>query len=305
MSFIKYQSLKQLGKKDVEGINHGTVYLFSKLDGANASTFVSDGEVKAGSRNRILDCENDNAGFCAYVKSSKNIQRLHKENPNLRLYGEWLVPHTVKDYKDDAWRKFYVFDVVQGDDEDNLKYLTYEEYQPLLEEYGMEYIPLITKLENPTEADITKYIEQSTFCLKDGFEPEGLVAKNYNFTNRFGRILWAKYINPNFTNGSSKHKKIIDLGSVENFIIDEFVTEHLIEKEFAKIVNEVGEWSPKLINRLFHTVYYCIITEELDGFTMWSIMKRFKNPNINFSDIKNTVAIKIRKVMGDRLINKE
>ena len=169
----------------------------------------------------------------------------------------------------------------------------------------MEYIPLITKLENPTEADITKYIEQSTFCLKDGFEPEGLVAKNYNFTNRFGRILWAKYINPNFTNGSSKHKKIIDLGSVEKFIIDEFATEHLIEKEFAKIVNEVGEWSPKLINRLFHTVYYCIITEELDGFTMWSIMKRFKNPNIDFNNIKNTVAIKIRKVMGDRLINKE
>lgn len=272
---------------------------------SNGNSYLVDNEVKAGSRNRELDCGNDNAGFCAYVESNKQIQQFHRDYPNLRLYGEWLVPHTVRDYKDNAWRKFYVFDVAEGKDEDGLRYLTYEEYQPLLERYNIDYIPLIAKLENPSESEIAKYIKEATFCLKEDCEPEGIVAKNYDFINRFGKTVWAKYINPNFTNGSTKHKKVLDIGSVEQFIIDEFVTQHLVEKEFAKILNEVGEWHPKLINRLFHTVYYCVITEELDGATMWNIMKRFKNPTINFNSVKIMSGQKIREIMGDRLISQD
>lgn len=302
MSFIKYQSLKRLGKSEVNEINNGTVYLFSKLDGTNASTFIHNDKVRAGSRKRMLDCENDNAGFCAYIESSKKVQEFHEDYPSLRLYGEWLVPHTVKDYQDDAWKKFYVFDVVEGKNEDDLRYLTYEEYQPLLEEYNIDYIPLIAKLENPSESDIVQYIKDATFCLKAGAEPEGVVVKNYNFTNRFGRVVWAKYINPNFTNGSTKHKKVLEVGSVEQAIIDKFATEHLIEKEYAKIVNEVGSWHPKLINRLFHTVYYCIVTEEIKD-CLWQLMKEFKNPTINFNNIKVMTSKKIRDVMGDKLIN--
>lgn len=306
MSFLKYQSLKQLGKKDVEGINNGVVYLFSKLDGTNANTFTHNQEVRTGSRNRMLSIQSDNAGFCAYINQAKNIQQFHKDNPKLRLFGEWLVPHTIRDYKNDAWNKFYIFDVVEDIkfSQGTIRYLTYEEYQPLLEKYDLDYIPLITKLKNPTESDIAKYIKDATFCLEDGKEPEGIVVKNYNYTNNHGNIIWAKYINPNFTNGSTRHKKVIDKGSAEEYILDTFATQHLIEKEFAKIKNEVGKWHPKHINRLFHTVYFCILTEELSD-SLWYIMKAYKNPNINFNEIRLGVQTKVREVMGDILIEEE
>lgn len=46
-----------------------------------------------------------------------------------------------------------MFDVCVDDDEDEekVKYLSYEEYKPLLEEFGIDYIPLIKKLDNPTQ----------------------------------------------------------------------------------------------------------------------------------------------------------
>ena len=49
--------------------------------------------------------------FCKFARSNPNIEAFLIEYPYLRLYGESLVPHSIKDYREDAWRKFYVFDV--------------------------------------------------------------------------------------------------------------------------------------------------------------------------------------------------
>lgn len=305
MDFIKYQSLKQLGRKEVQGISVGDVYLFTKLDGSNAQTFLDKetNTVRACSRNRIVSLENEHMGLCYYVNTNENIQKFHKENPDLRLYGEWLVKHTISGYQDDAWDRFYVFDVTRNLGNSEVEYLPYEEYKPLLEKYGIEHVPLIAKLSNPSEQDIVSYLDKATFLLKDGEIAEGLVAKNYEYTNYKGAVIWAKYINPKFTNGSTKHKKIAQKGNAEKFIIDEYATQHLIEKEFAKIVTDVGEWHPKFINRLFHTVYYCVVTEELND-ELWNIMKKFKNPSIDFNSVREMVKYKVRDVMGDKLINK-
>lgn len=50
MNFHPYQHVEKLGTAEVDGILDGTVYVFPKLDGANASVWLDDGEVKCGSR---------------------------------------------------------------------------------------------------------------------------------------------------------------------------------------------------------------------------------------------------------------
>ncbi len=62
------------------------------------------------------------------------------------------------------------------------------------------------------------------------------------------------------------------------------MTTALCEKVHAKIVNETGEWSSKMIPRLLNTVYYDIIREDA-----WTIVKKFKNPTINFGTLKHFV----------------
>ena len=61
--------------------------------------------------------------------------------------------------------------------------------------------------------------------------------------------------------------------------------------ELAKIVNENGGWSSKMIPRLLSSVYHELICEE-----MWNVLKAFKNPTINFRALNNFVIAKIKQV---------
>ena len=43
----------------------------------------------------------------------------------------------------------------------------------------------------------------------------------------------------------------------------------------------MGGWDTKYIPRLLNTIYNCLVTEE-----MWNIVKKYKNPTINFSRLQ-------------------
>src|SRR3990167_8639243 len=110
MSFQAYMHVERFGTSEVEGIEHGTCFVFPKIDGTNASVWLGDdGEVKAGSRTRQLSIGADNAGFLAWVQQQQaSIGNYLRSHPNHRLFGEWLVPHTLKTYRQDAWRRFWI-----------------------------------------------------------------------------------------------------------------------------------------------------------------------------------------------------
>jgi len=143
--FIKYQHLEKYGNTEVEGIEIGTCHVFPKLDGTNGQLWVEDGKLMAGSRNKVLSLDNDNAGFYNAMINDENIRKFFMSNPNLTLYGEWLVPHTLKTYEDSAWRKFYVFDVFNRETN---KLLHYAEYTKLLDEHALRYLPPIALIFN-------------------------------------------------------------------------------------------------------------------------------------------------------------
>ena len=296
MEFRKYQHVERFGCTEVEGIEIGTCYVYPKIDGTNSSVWLGDdGRIHAGSRNRELSLESDNAGFMKSIVMDNRIAAYLNKHPHHRLFGEWLVPHSLKTYRDDAWRKFYIFDVcVDADNEDGLEYIPYDTYKPLLEEFGLDYICPIKILKNAALEHFIKCTEENDFLIKDGAGVgEGVVIKNYNFYNKFHRQTWAKIVTSEFR---EKHKKAMGVPVQENRlieeeIVDKFVTSAFVEKEHAKIVNENGGWNSKMIPQLLGRVYHELICEE-----MWNILKAFKNPTINFKVLNNFAIQKIKGV---------
>lgn len=303
MEFKEYQHIERFGTNEVEGIETGTCYCFPKLDGTNAQLFIRNSEIVAGSRKRELTLEKDNAGFYRSVLEDSQfdgIKKLFKEKQyfsdlkgELRVYGEFLCPHSLRTYKDSAWRKFYVIDVVEEFEDDTYRYLSYDEYKPILEKYDIEYIPYIKIVKNGDYACFLKVLESNNYLIKDGEGVgEGIVIKNYDYKNKYGRITWAKIVTSEF---KEKHTKpmgtsTIERQMVEQDIVDIFLTEALIEKTYAKIVTEREGWSSKYIPQLIETIFHDLVVEE-----SYNIIKKLKNPTINYKTLRTLCIIKIKE----------
>ena len=130
--FAKYPHLERLGKStsDCECL-YGDVYVFPKIDGTNASVWWHpEHAVQCGSRNRVLSAEADNAGFHAWLysdgRAAEQLRSFIEAHTGWTVYGEWLVPHTFKGYRADAWRQFYVFDVL---DRGARRFVPYSQYE--------------------------------------------------------------------------------------------------------------------------------------------------------------------------------
>lgn len=292
--FEKYQHLERYGTTETDGIEFGTTYVFPKLDGTNGSIWLNEhGEIKAGSRNRELSLEQDNAGFYKWVLEQSNIKEFLTKYPSAKLYGEWLVKHTIKTYKDEAWHKFYVFDVIEGCD-----YMMYEDYRPLLEQYNIDYIPPIAKVNNGIKDTYEKLLEKNTYLIKDGMGiGEGIVIKNYDYTNKYGRKTWAKIVANEFKDNKLKQwetPEIKPINEIENQIVEKYCTEAFIEKEYQKLCNANDGWSSKMISRLIETLNHEFIKEEI-----YNVVKEFKSPVIDFKKLRQYVTNKTKQVKKD------
>lgn len=288
--FKKYQHVEKFGTDETRGIDVGECFVFPKIDGTNGSVWMEDDSLHCGSRKRELSLQQDNHGFMFWMLKNSRIKKFFEGHSNLRLFGEWLCPHTFKGYKEDAWNHFYVFDVYDDEQE---RYMHYNEYAPLLYEYDIEYIPPIAMVKNPTYERLLGFLERNYYLIPDGGEPgEGIVIKNYNYTNKFGRQTWAKIVRNDFKTQHSKNQptEVKEKKLVEEDIVSEYVTSHLVEKEYAKIDSETG-WTSKQIPRLLNTVYYCLITEEA-----WHFVKKHKNPTIDFGKLKYMTFNKVKEI---------
>ena len=285
--FLKYQHIERYGTDEVDGIEYGDCFVFPKIDGTNSQLWWNDG-LKAGSRNRELTIHKDNAGFYNWALEQENIERFFNSHPHYRLYGEWLVPHSLKTYREDAWRRFYVFDVLNAEG----KYLSYEEYKPILEEFSIDYIVPLRKITNPTEDRLYQYLNDNDFLIEDGKGiGEGIVIKRYDYVNKYGRTTWAKIVTSEF---KEKHKKELGLAetkektTIEDRIIEQYQTTAMIDKVKANIEN----FSSKDILRLINTVYYDLIREE-----SWDFIKEFKNPIIDYKRLMNLSYQKTKHIV--------
>ena len=294
MPFKPYMHVERFGTAEVEGIEHGTCFVFPKVDGTNASVWLDEnGEVQAGSRTRQLTLEADNAGFLAWVREQPNLKAYLQEFPNHRLYGEWLVPHTLKTYRKDAWRRFWIFDVQVED-----TFLSYDVYNVYLQKHNLDFIVPMFRAENVHFEYLLEALKKNTFLIEEGAGlGEGVVVKNYDFINKFQRTVWAKVVRQEFKEENAKAFGVNTIGlkdPVEKQIVDKFVTDAMIDKVYAKIVNEEGGWQTKFIPRLLNTVFYDFVKEE-----MWEVLKDFKQPTINFRSLNAYTIQKIKSYRKD------
>lgn len=299
MEFKKYQHLERFGNDEVEGIELGKLYIFPKLDGTNAQVWLDDeGNIKAGSRNRELTLEKDNAGFYKFVLENENIKKYLEKHPTHRLYGEFLVPHSLKTYREDAWRRFYIFDVYLDKEDGSVEYIPYDIYKPLVEEFGLDYIPPIVTMTNGSYEYFIRTLDNNTFMIQDGKGVgEGIVIKNYDYYNKYKRQIWAKIVTNEF---KEIHKREMGVNNIktekviEQEIVDNYCTAAFIEKEYSKILNETGEWDNRKIPMLLGRVFSELVKEET-----WNIIKKYKNPTINYKTLNALVINKIKTVKSD------
>lgn len=297
--FVKYQHIEKFGADETQNIEMGTCYLFPKIDGTNGSIWIDNGAIKAGSRNRELSLDNDNSGFYEWTLKQENIKNFLLQYPHLRLFGEWLVPHSLKTYRENAWRNFYVFDVCQVRENDlnnSLQYLRYEDYKMKLDEFGINYIPPIRIIRNGSYEDFIKVLSANNYLIKDGEGTgEGIVIKNYSYENKYKRQTWAKIVTSEFKEVHHKKMGAPEVDGkllVEDEIINEFCTEALITKTFEKIKIENEGWTSKYIPQLLGRVWHDLITEET-----WNFIKKLKNPTVNFKTLQYKVTIKIKETL--------
>lgn len=294
MKFKAYQHITKLNSPETEGILDGIVHVFPKIDGTNTSVYLNDdGDVEVSSRNRILSLTHDNAGALAYVLSNKKFKDYLNKYPNHRLFGEWLVPHTIRDYTDDAWRKLYIFDVVEVMPDGSEHYLSYDDYAFSLEEFDIDFIPRICSWINPTAEQIAELQNNCTFLMKEGSLGEGIVIKNYQFVNKFGRTTWAKIVRP-IVKAAVKLYRPISGAEVESAIVDSFVTPEFVEKEFAKISIEHDGFNKSLIPKFLGIAWYTFINEE-----MFNILRKFKSPKIDFAVLHKLTVERIKQIKSE------
>lgn len=317
MDFKKYQHICKLGTSEVEGILNGTCYLTYKIDGTNACIFLKDietGELGFGSRNRELTETEDNAGFVKHFKKTSSLVGAGEEqevttyteeyiqirnyllaHPTHIIYGEWLIPVTLKSYSLEARKQFYVFDVYDAEKD---LYIEYDIWTKEFKEVCpvVNIIPLLAKLENPTTEDIEGQLSNTgKFLVTQGLG-EGIVIKNYSFVNSYGRTTWAKLLTEDFKKTKNKTRKDNSQEKQENTMEYSFIKlmtpEHII-KEYNKFIERKGEWKQAYIAELLTSVFNEFLTDNIE-----IALKKLSYPIINFRVLKKLADNKIKEILS-------
>jgi hypothetical protein len=296
--FKRYQHIEKLGTSETDGILDGLCYIFPKIDGANASVWKEgDGQLRVGSRNRDITGSENLKGLHEYVCKYDGMQRLLADHPSLRPYGEWLIPHTFKDYRTEAWNKFYVFDCEYADSTSGYL-LDYRTYTDFMQKYGIEFIPPLAIIDRPSMEQLMSLVESNNYLVQDGKGPgEGIVIKRYDFVNRYGRTTWAKIVRSEFKDHNRKaFGPRITQGphKIETDISNEPGLSVIVQKVYANIRSAKGGWEGRFIPMLLGTVWHEFVTEEV-----WSWMKKYRTPTIDFKVLQRLVETKVKETLPE------
>jgi len=275
--FEKYNHVETLGSAATQGILNGICYVFEKMDDSNGSIWLDDsGNIKAGSRNRELSEFQDNYGFYKYVQSNNSLKIFLEKFPKGTIaYGEWMIPHTIKDYPQSYWNTFRIFDVkVNG------KFEPFDEWVEFAEGL-VDYVPLVNIFHHTLTSNRAQEIA-NTYS-------EGVIVKNYDFINKFKNQCSAKVISSSFYSKKGVKQEYTIDNSLEFKIVKKYLTTHLIYKSKDKL--QCDELDRK---KLINLIWYDFINEEL-----FDILEKERNPAIDFKRLKSVVVCNIKYTLPE------
>lgn len=291
-SFRTYPKIHRLGADENVGILDGFVYVQEKLDGANTSIWYNAdlGAIQMGSRNQLLQPGTDFRGFCDYVQNHTGIQTCLATNPTYRLYGEWLVHHTVV-YNAPAYNHFYLFDVLEADQ----NWLNTPDVYTLASTYDIKTPTLFMSGENLTADTIVACVGQSSVAPAG----EGVVIKNPDFRNSFGDNAMAKLVSEKFKEDHGSTFNCSAKRGTDAYVEAKLVDKYIPYTRLLKVVNKLENLLDRALNitdtaRVIGTVYHDFITEEC-----WNIAKL--KQIVNFRTLESLAARKVSKLYQDLL----
>lgn len=296
--FKKYPKIHRLGKEETDGILEGTVVVQEKVDGANVSLWLGDdGKIHCGSRTREIT-EGFN-GFVDYVNEHQGLKELFAEKVNIRLYGEWLVRHTIQ-YDETKMRKFYLFDATirneevptEEGEETPEEYLPQEEVEEMAKSFNVEYPQIFGEFSNPEVDALSDFVGKTNL----GEEGEGIVIKNLHHKDKWGNHCHAKIVTEKFKEnngitfgGNNKHSDTY----WEMYITNKYMTLSRIEKQMNKLQPELDRrLDLQHIPRIASMAYHDMLTEEI-----WEISK--KVGTVDFNVLKRVATKKAIQIYKD------
>lgn len=287
-----YWKIHALHKEECEGILNWLCYIQEKIDGANASVWNESGVLHCWSRTRDLTLAGDGFnGFIEYVTLSQEwegIRKYLKEYPQHRLYGEWLVKHTIN-YNEVNYKHFYLFDIEDGE----WNRIDINLVINIADEYHIKCAEVFLLKSDPTLDDIKRY----AWLTKLWDKWEGVVIKNPYFINKFGNRQYAKYVTQDF-----KEDNAIVFGGnnkssekyCEQYYVNKFVSIPRVQKIMQKIFSSTDEKPDmKHIPRIMESVFYDVISEE--WYTIAKEMAK-KNKYFDFNGFKTLVDKKSKYI---------
>lgn len=289
MKYKSYPKIHALHKEEVEGILENEVTVQVKVDGANSVVYLKDGVVRCGSRTRELPLDEPFRGLQEYIASKPAIKEFLEEHPDVILYGEWLVKHSIN-YTQDHYNKWYLFDVLEND-----QYWEQSEVEALAKRLEVEY-PIVYGKGKFTVEELDAFVDQEWL----GHKNEGVVIKPLNFVNKFGDIVYAKRVSQAFKEqnaivfgGNDKHSDAY----WEQYVTNKYCTIATLEKNLNKLAPTVGEridkkHTPLITGTCVHDTW----TENA-----WEIFK--KVPALDLKKLNNLMTRKYIQLFHDKLDN--
>lgn len=288
-----YGKIFHIDKEESEWILNGICYIQEKIDWANLSVWMEDWEIFVGSRTQVVWTDKIKQWFrwaVEYINNHQGIKDLFKslssEYSNIRLYWEWLVPHTITNYNPEAYNHFYLYDIEINDERIDI-----EKVNDLAIIYNIHHPFLFGKINSPTKADLDKF----SWVSKIWPNGEGIVIKNPKFINKFGNFSYAKMVTEEF----KEDNWVIFGNNTKTDTEQDVVARYLDWERVKKIMNKIeqNEWvniEKKHIWMILWMVRYDIITEEANNISKywivdfrrleWLILKKTKLLVLNYFD---------------------
>lgn len=297
----KFMDIERLKDGYAQGFNVGDhIVIQEKIDGANcAIRYDSETDtVVAQSRKNILNLSNSLRGFWEWSQTLNKETVKAALGDNLVLFGEWLVPHSIK-YPEEKYNHAYFYDVYDTSTE---TYLPQSDVKNIISKLNLIYVPVFYDGEFISWEHAMNFVGKTEFGGEYG---EGIVLKNQDrLTDRTNRFpFYVKIVGEQFTETKGHKVKVVDPDKLKSLeenkaLAATIVTEARIAKILNKFVDEgilPSDWGAKempiVAKNLTKAVYEDCIKEEPE------IVKQIAD----FGKTANSISMQIaRNIMNNR-----
>ena len=242
MKHKSYMDIKVASPATINGFEVGDhIVIQTKVDGANAAIRydAETDSIVAQSRKNILNTSNTLRGFYEFTQLLVKDRIKAVLRPEYILYGEWLVPHSVK-YPELAYNKFYVYDIY---DTERNNWAPQEYVEEIAKLLHLPYIKTWYDGEFISWEHCKSFLPNSAY---GEVEQEGIVIKNETKLNSLDshEPFYVKIVNTRFKEKMERKEKKsqspeqIAFEEEENNKTKTIVTPARVEKLLNKLVDE-------------------------------------------------------------------